>query len=228
MVKSAKALLVEDDVELSASVRDFITDFFDVDQVYDGEEGEFAASQGIYDLIILDLMLPGKNGYDVLKSLRKQHLETPVLILTAKDGIDDKLHGFNVGADDYLTKPFHREELIARIKALLKRSGHFYQENVLTIDQLSINLQNRSVTVADDEIRLNGKEFDLLVYLVENQSTIITKEQIFDRLWGFDSETSITVVEVYMSNLRKKLKPYQADKMIKTLRNVGYMVEVTA
>lgn len=140
MVKSAKALLVEDDVELSASVRDFITDFLDVDQVYDGEEGEFAASQGIYDLIILDLMLPGKNGYDVLKSLRKQHLETPVLILTAKDGIDDKLHGFNVGADDYLTKPFHREELIARIKALLKRSGHFYQENVLTIDQLSINL----------------------------------------------------------------------------------------
>jgi len=228
MVKSAKALLVEDDVELSASVRDFITDFLDVDQVYDGEEGEFAASQGIYDLIILDLMLPGKNGYDVLKSLRKQHLETPVLILTAKDGIDDKLHGFNVGADDYLTKPFHREELIARIKALLKRSGHFYQENVLTIDQLSINLQNRSVTVVDDEIRLNGKEFDLLVYLVENQNTIITKEQIFDRLWGFDSETSITVVEVYMSNLRKKLKPYQADKMIKTLRNVGYMVEVTA
>lgn len=209
-------------------MRDFITDFLDVDQVYDGEEGEFAASQGIYDLIILDLMLPGKNGYDVLKSLRKQHLETPVLILTAKDGIDDKLHGFNVGADDYLTKPFHREELIARIKALLKRSGHFYQENVLTIDQLSINLQNRSVTVADDEIRLNGKEFDLLVYLVENQNTIITKEQIFDRLWGFDSETSITVVEVYMSNLRKKLKPYQADKMIKTLRNVGYMVEVTA
>lgn len=228
MVKSAKALLVEDDVELSASVRDFITDFLDVDQVYDGEEGEFAASQGIYDLIILDLMLPGKNGYDVLKSLRKQHLETPVLILTAKDGIDDKLHGFNVGADDYLTKPFHREELIARIKALLKRSGHFYQENVLTIDQLIINLQNRSVTVANDEIRLNGKEFDLLVYLVENQNTIITKEQIFDRLWGFDSETSITVVEVYMSNLRKKLKPYQADKMIKTLRNVGYMVEVTA
>lgn len=89
-------------------------------------------------------------------------------------------------------------------------------------------MQNRSVTVADDEIRLNGKEFDLLVYLVENQNTIITKEQIFDRLWGFDSETSITVVEVYMSNLRKKLKPYQADKMIKTLRNVGYMVEVTA
>lgn len=227
-MKSAKALLVEDDKELSASVRDFIADFLDVDQVYDGEEGEFAAAQGIYDLIILDLMLPGKSGYDVLKSIRTQHIETPVLILTAKDGIDDKLRGFNVGADDYLTKPFHREELLARIKALLKRSGHFYQENILIIDKLQINLQNRSVTVAGQNIELNGKEFDLLVYLVENKNTIITKEQIFDRLWGFESETSITVVEVYMSNLRKKLKPAGADQLIKTLRNVGYMLEVTA
>ncbi|WP_057872921.1 response regulator transcription factor [Loigolactobacillus rennini] len=228
MVKSAKALLVEDDKELSASVRDFITDFLDVDQVYDGEEGEFAAVQGIYDLIILDLMLPGKSGYDVLKSMRAQHVDTPVLILTAKDGIDDKLRGFNVGADDYLTKPFHREELLARIKALLKRSGHFYQENILTIGNLQINLQNRSVTVAEHDVQLNGKEFDLLVYLVENKNTIITKEQIFDRLWGFESDTSITVVEVYMSNLRKKLKPDGADQLIKTLRNVGYMLEVTA
>lgn len=227
-MKSAKALLVEDDKELSASIRDFIADFLDVDQVYDGEEGEFAAAQGIYDLIILDLMLPGKSGYDILKSIRTQHVETPVLILTAKDGIDDKLRGFNVGADDYLTKPFHREELLARIKALLKRSGHFYQENILTIDKLQINLQNRSVTVAGQNIELNGKEFDLLVYLVENKNTIITKEQIFDRLWGFESETSITVVEVYMSNLRKKLKPAGADQLIKTLRNVGYMLEVTA
>lgn len=227
-MKSAKALLVEDDKELSASVRDFITDFLDVDQVYDGEEGEFAAVQGVYDLIILDLMLPGKSGYDVLKSMRAQHVDTPVLILTAKDGIDDKLRGFNVGADDYLTKPFHREELLARIKALLKRSGHFYQENILTIGNLQINLQNRSVTVAEHDVQLNGKEFDLLVYLVENKNTIITKEQIFDRLWGFESDTSITVVEVYMSNLRKKLKPDGADQLIKTLRNVGYMLEVTA
>lgn len=227
-MKSAKALLVEDDKELSASVRDFITDFLDVDQVYDGEEGEFAAVQGIYDLIILDLMLPGKSGYDVLKSMRAQHVDTPVLILTAKDGIDDKLRGFNVGADDYLTKPFHREELLARIKALLKRSGHFYQENILTIGNLQINLQNRSVTVAEHDVQSNGKEFDLLVYLVENKNTIITKEQIFDRLWGFESDTSITVVEVYMSNLRKKLKPDGADQLIKTLRNVGYMLEVTA
>lgn len=227
-MKSAKALLVEDDKELSASVRDFITDFLDVDQVYDGEEGEFAAVQGIYDLIILDLMLPGKSGYDVLKSMRAQHVDTPVLILTAKDGIDDKLRGFNVGADDYLTKPFHREELLARIKALLKRSGHFYQENILTIGNLQINLQNRSVTVAEHDVQLNGKEFDLLVYLVENKNTIITKEQIFDRLWGFESDTSITVVEVYMSNLRKKLKPDGADQLIKILRNVGYMLEVTA
>ncbi|KRK34146.1 response regulator transcription factor [Loigolactobacillus bifermentans] len=228
MTNMVRVLLVEDDTALSESVKAFIQDFVAVDQVYDGEEGQFKAEQGIYDLIILDLMLPLKNGYDVLKSLRNKHIETPVLILTAKDGIDDKVHGFTIGADDYLTKPFHREELVLRIKALLKRSGHFYEENQLKAGSISVNLQNRSVQVADEPVQLNGKEFDLLTYLLENQNTIITKEQIFDRLWGFDSETSMTVVEVYMSNLRKKLKPQQADQMIRTLRNVGYMLEVTA
>lgn len=228
MTNMVRVLLVEDDTALSESVKAFIQDFVEVDQVYDGEEGQFKAEQGIYDLIILDLMLPLKNGYDVLKSLRSKHIETPVLILTAKDGIDDKVHGFTIGADDYLTKPFHREELVLRIKALLKRSGHFYEENQLKAGSIMVNLQNRSVQVADEAVQLNGKEFDLLTYLLENQNTIITKEQIFDRLWGFDSETSMTVVEVYMSNLRKKLKPQQADQMIRTLRNVGYMLEVTA
>lgn len=228
MTNMVRVLLVEDDTALSESVKAFIQNFVAVDQVYDGEEGQFKAEQGIYDLIILDLMLPLKNGYDVLKSLRNKHIETPVLILTAKDGIDDKVHGFTIGADDYLTKPFHREELVLRIKALLKRSGHFYEENQLKAGSIRVNLQNRSVQVADEAVQLNGKEFDLLTYLLENQNTIITKEQIFDRLWGFDSETSMTVVEVYMSNLRKKLKPQQADQMIRTLRNVGYMLEVTA
>lgn len=228
MTNMVRVLLVEDDAALSESVKAFIQDFVTVDQVYDGEEGQFKAEQGIYDLIILDLMLPLKNGYDVLKSLRNKHIETPVLILTAKDGIDDKVHGFTIGADDYLTKPFHREELVLRIKALLKRSGHFYEENQLKAGSIRVNLQNRSVQVADETVQLNGKEFDLLTYLLENQNTIITKEQIFDRLWGFDSETSMTVVEVYMSNLRKKLKPQKVDQMIRTLRNVGYMLEVTA
>ena len=130
----------------------------------------------------------------------------PVLILTAKDTLDDKVHGFELGADDYLTKPFHREELLMRVKALLKRSGRLGDDNTLTVGPFTVNLSNRVVNVEGKELALNGKEFDLLVYFVQNPDTIITKDQIFDRLWGFESETAISVVEVYMSNLRKKLK----------------------
>ncbi|MSE22224.1 response regulator, partial [Lactobacillus parabuchneri] len=152
----------------------------------------------------------------------------PVLILTAKDTLDDKVHGFELGADDYLTKPFHREELLMRVKALLKRSGRLGDDNTLTVGPFTVNLSNRVVNVEGKELALNGKEFDLLVYFVQNPDTIITKDQIFDRLWGFESETAISVVEVYMSNLRKKLKQATSLQPIKTLRNVGYMFETEA
>lgn len=149
----------------------------------------------------------------------------PVLILTAKDTLDDKVHGFELGADDYLTKPFHREELLMRVKALLKRSGHLGDDNTLSVRPFKVNLSNRIVEVNGKELALNGKEFDLLVYFIQNPDTIITKDQIFDRLWGFESETAISVVEVYMSNLRKKIKQSSSLQPIKTLRNVGYMFE---
>lgn len=224
MQQLARGLIVEDDHTVSDGIKELLTDIVNCDQAFDGEDGEFMATQGIYDLIILDWMLPLESGLDVLKAIREQHLDVPVLFLTAKDGLDDKIRGFNLGADDYLTKPFHREELLLRVRALLKRSGSFLNENILTMGTISINLQNHAVTVRDEPVQLNGKEFDLLVYFVQNQGTIVTKDQIFDRLWGFDSETSITVVEVYVSNLRKKLKPTGADAYIKTLRNAGYLV----
>lgn len=163
--------------------------------------------EGIYDLVVLDLMLPQVSGYDILKHWRNEdHLSMPVLILTAKDTLDDKVHGFQLGADDYLTKPFHREELLMRVKALLKRSGHLGNDNQLAMGPFKVNLSSRIVSVNDKQLELNGKEFDLLVYFIQNPDTIITKDQIFDRLWGFESETAISVVEVYMSNLRKKTK----------------------
>lgn len=224
MQQLARGLIVEDDHTVSDSIKELLTDVITCDQAFDGEDGEFMATRGIYDLIILDWMLPLESGLDVLKAIREQHLDVPVLFLTAKDGLDDKIRGFNLGADDYLTKPFHREELLLRVRALLKRSGSFLNENILTMGSISINLQNHAVTVNDNPVQLNGKEFDLLVYFIQNQGTIVTKDQIFDRLWGFDSETSITVVEVYVSNLRKKLKPTGADAYIKTLRNAGYLV----
>ena len=219
-----KILLVEDDLSLSKSVYDFLKSFAEVKQVFDGEEGLYEAEMGIYDLILLDLMLPEKNGFEVLKELRDQNIDTPVLIMTAKESLDDKMHGFDVGADDYLTKPFYLDELTARIQALLKRTGKLEDANGLSYGNVRLNLTNKSAFVNDTPVELIGKEFDLVVYLMQNQNVILPKEQIFDRIWGFDSDTTVTVVEVYMSKIRKKLKDTDFAQNLATLRNVGYIL----
>lgn len=218
-----KALIIEDDKILSNTIKQCIEKNFNVEQAFDGQEGVLFASQNIYDIIILDLMLPIMNGYDVLLNLRKEKINTPVLILTAKDGIDDKLRGFDLGADDYLVKPFEREELIARMKAILRRTSGAYTENNLEFKELILNLQNRQAYIANKKINLQGKQFDILEYLINYQNTIITKEQIFDKIWGFNSETTTNVVEVYASGLRKELKKVGYDKYLKTIRSVGYI-----
>ncbi|KRK50019.1 two-component response regulator [Companilactobacillus kimchii DSM 13961 = JCM 10707] len=216
---------MEDDENLASNIATFLSDFSEVDIESDGLSGKFAATENVYDLIILDIMLPEMNGYDVLKNIRTDGINTPVLILTAKAELDDKVHGFNLGADDYLTKPFHREELLVRVKALLKRSGALTDDSIIKINNLEVNLNNHEILANRQKIELNGKEYDLLVYLLQNKNTILTKDQIFERIWGFDSDTSITVVEVYMSNLRKKLRPSGNDNLIKTIRNVGYIFQ---
>ncbi|EHJ53149.1 response regulator transcription factor [Streptococcus macacae] len=218
-----KLLLVEDDVSLSNSIFDFLDNFADVMQVFDGEEGLYEAESGVYDLILLDLMLPEKDGFQVLKELREKNISTPVLIMTAKEGLDDKGHGFELGADDYLTKPFYLEELKMRIQALLKRSGKLTDNN-LSYDQLQVDTATNTVTVGGKEIEFLGKEFDLLVYFLQNQNVILPKSQIFDRIWGFDSDTTLSVVEVYVSKLRKKLKNTEFGKNLETLRSVGYIL----
>lgn len=219
-----KILLVEDDLGLSNSVFDFLDDFADVMQVFDGEEGLYEAESGVYDLILLDLMLPEKDGFQVLKDLRAKGVTTPVLIMTAKESLDDKGHGFELGADDYLTKPFYLEELKMRIQALLKRAGKF-NENTLSYGDVTVNLSTNSTTKAGKDVELLGKEFDLLVYFLQNQNVILPKTQIFDRLWGFDSDTTISVVEVYVSKIRKKLKGTAFAKNLHTLRSVGYILK---
>lgn len=219
-----KILLVEDDVSLSNSVFDFLDDFADVMQVFDGDEGLYEAESGVYDLVLLDLMLPEKNGFQVLKELREKGVETPVLIMTAKESLDDKGHGFELGADDYLTKPFYLEELKMRIQALLKRAGKF-NENLISYGDLSVNLSTNSCQCGDKEVELLGKEFDLLVYFLQNQNVILPKTQIFDRIWGFDSDTTISVVEVYVSKIRKKLKGTTFGENLQTLRSVGYILK---
>ncbi|HGI4710313.1 TPA: response regulator transcription factor [Streptococcus agalactiae] len=219
-----KILLIEDDLSLSNSVFDFLDDFADVMQIFDGEEGLYEAESGVYDLILLDLMLPEKNGFQVLKELREKGITTPVLIMTAKESIDDKGQGFDLGADDYLTKPFYLEELKMRIQALLKRSGKF-NDNSLIYADIRVDMSTNSTFVNQTEVELLGKEFDLLVYFLQNQNVILPKSQIFDRIWGFDSDTTISVVEVYVSKVRKKLKGTLFSENLQTLRSVGYILK---
>ena len=219
-----KVLLVEDEKVLSYTIADSLKDEYEVDQAFDGLEAEFAAKQDIYDVIILDLMLPEKDGYQVLESIRKDGILTPVLILTAKDSLNDKLKGFQSGADDYLTKPFAKEELKARIEVMIRRNNPNYFKKEMKFKDLRIDLTARKAYIGKNELTLQGKQFDMLEYLINYKDRIITKEQIFDKIWGFDSDTTTNVVEVYASGIRKELKKYEYDKYFKTIRGVGYMI----
>ena len=219
-----KALIVEDDKILSDTIKQCIENKFNVEQAYDGYEGYIYAKENIYDVIILDIMMPEMDGYEVVSKLRRDGVLTPVLMLTAKDSTADIVKGLNYGADDYLVKPFERTELVARLEAIVRRNNSFFQSDELKFKDLTLNLNNRTAEIKGKEINLLGKQFDLLEYLINSQNTIITKEQIFDKIWGFDSDTSTNVVEVYASGLRKKLKKFGYDKYIKTLRGVGYIM----
>ena len=218
-----KVLIIEDDKILSKTIEQCICAKYDVDRAFDGEEGVLYAENNIYDVIILDLMMPMMDGYQVLEDLRGRKIYTPVLILTAKDSIQDKLKGFHLGADDYMVKPFNREELLARIDAIIRRTSGNYQENLLEFRDLKLDLNNRTAHVGETEIALQGKQFDVLEYLINSKNTIITKDQIFDKIWGFDSDTVTNVIEVYTSGLRKELKKVGYDKYLKTIRGVGYI-----
>ncbi|MBR3134722.1 MAG: response regulator transcription factor [Clostridia bacterium] len=219
-----KVLIIEDDKILSNTIKQIIEKNYDVEQAFDGEEGVLYGEQNIYDVIILDLMMPIKNGYEVLAELRKNKIYTPVLILTAKDSLNDKLKGFEVGADDYLVKPFEKDELLARINAMIRRNNRSFYKDEVVFKDLKLDLSTRKAYIKNKEITLQGKQFDMLEYLINYKNKIITKDQIFDKIWGFDSDTSTTVVEVYASGIRKELKKHGYDKYLKTIRGGGYMI----
>lgn len=217
-------LIVEDEKVLSDSIKKILEKEFEVTQAFDGEEGELYALQDIYDVIILDLMLPFKNGYEIIEKVRKTGITTPILILTAKDALEDKLKGFQKGADDYLTKPFQTEELVARIEAMIRRNNPNYYKKEIKFKELKLDIKSRTAYINNKKLTLQGKQFDMLEYLINYNGRIITKEQIFNKIWGFDSETTTNVVEVYASAIRKELKKYDYDVYLKTIRGVGYMI----
>ncbi len=221
-----KILVVEDDKALREVVVAVLKeDNYFVEQTDSGDEGLFMAEQDIYDILILDIMLPGMSGLEIVKSLRAKAIAVPILLLTAKDSIEDRVNGLEAGADDYLVKPFAVPELLARVKALLRRRGNLGKEGDLCYGGISVNAKTRDGFVGSVALQLTVKEYELLEFFIINSEQILTREQIFDRIWGFESETTIGIVDLYVHYLRKKLLPYGRDNLIQTVRGAGFMLK---
>ena len=221
-----KILIIEDEYGLADAISEILkNENFVTTIVTDGEEGEYEALSGIYDLILLDVMLPKKDGFEILKSIRNEKIKTPVIMLTAKSEIDDKLQGLEHGADDYITKPFHMRELLARIKAVLKRTNNLDELNILEFNGLKLNLDTCQMSCEDNSITINGKEMELLQLLIVNKNQVLNRELITSKIWGYDSDAEYNNVEVYISFIRKKLKLLNANVKIKSVRGIGYKLE---
>ncbi|MDM5220286.1 response regulator transcription factor [Peribacillus sp. RS7] len=220
-----KVLVVEDNVSLLESIRQILTDEYEVDTADNGEDGLFMAQQSIYDIIILDVMLPGIDGFEIVRKIREARIDTSVLFLTAKDALEDRVRGLEMGGDDYLVKPFQAPELKARIRALLRRSGIISLEQHVKYRDIELLEKEKDILVDGKVIKMTLKQFELLEYLIQNNGKILTREQIFDRIWGFDSDTTIAIVEVFIHHLRKKLEPFNYHKDIQTVRGIGYMLK---
>lgn len=220
-----RLLLAEDERELSNAIVAILKhNNYSVDAVYDGRAALDWAMTGNYDGILLDLMMPEMNGLDVLKELRFNGIETPIMILTAKSEIEDKIIGLDSGADDYLTKPFAMGELLARVRAMTRRVVG-YTPNVLNVGNLKLNRETFELNCGNESIRLAGKEYQMIEMLMSNPNRLISVDQFMERIWGYDSETENSVVWVYISNLRKKIAKLGADVEIKATRNAGYYIE---
>lgn len=220
-----KILVVEDELALSDALTEILKrNHYTVDAVDNGEDGLEYALTGIYDCIILDIMLPIMDGLQVLQKLRSAKISTPVMLLTAKSDIDDKIKGLDFGADDYLTKPFVTGELLARVRALTRRSG---EVNVDTYDfnGMLLNKQTYMLSYGEMSVKLSLKEYQILEVLFMNPNQIISKERFIEKIWGFESDVEYNNIEVYISFLRKKMQSIKAKASIHTSRGVGYYLE---
>ena len=217
-----KILLVDDERALTDALSIILKqNNYSVDCAYNGEDGLSLALTGIYDFIILDIMMPKMDGLTVLKILRKKNVSTPILMLSAKSEISDKIDGLNLGADDYLTKPFNTEELLARIKALSRRKGQFTGD-IISYGDISLNRDTLELIKDEKKILLGKKEFQTLEMLILNSGKIINKEKFIEKIWGYDSEAEYNTIEVYVSFLRKKFDAVGAKTVIKSIRGIGY------
>ena len=222
-----RILIIEDEYSLVDAMSESLKrENYLVDICYEGNSGLDMALSGIHDIIILDLMLPNLNGLEILKSIREEKISSYVIILTAKGELDDKVIGLDRGADDYMTKPFHIRELLARIRAVSRRKGDI-EDYTLSFGDLKLNLKTCDIININNKqsMTLSGKEFALMEFLFRNKNQVVNREQIAERIWGYDNDTQYNNVEVYLSFLRKKIKFLEANVRIKAIRGLGYTLE---
>lgn len=224
-----RILIVEDEFNLSDAICSRLKkEKYIVDCSYDGEDGLYNALSGIYDLILLDVMLPKKNGFDILKEIRSENIDSKIIMLTAKNELENKLDGFSYGADDYLTKPFHMEELIARINVQLRKNNNLKNKDEIEYEDLVLNINTAKLkcNTSNETITISGKEFLILEYLMRNKEQIISKDILYDKIWGLENEVESNNLEAYISFIRKKIKIIDSKVNIKALRGLGYKLEV--
>ena len=220
-----KILVIEDEKLLADSLRSLLErKGFEVEVCYDGESGAEYAELGVYDLLILDVMMPKMDGYQVARQVRAQRCGTPILMLTAKSGLEDRIEGLNAGADYYLTKPFNTRELLACINALLRRQGS--QVDEVSFGNTALDLSSSTLICGEERIRLSAREFDVMRFLLQSRERNLSKETILARVWGYDSEATENHVEVYVGFLRKKLRRIGSNISIEAVRRLGYHLEV--
>ena len=220
-----RILLVEDEKALADALQYKLQqNKYQVDVVYDGQTGEDYALSGIYDVLIFDRMLPYKEGLDILKSVRQAGIHTPAMFLTARDTVNDRVDGLDAGADDYLIKPFSNKEFLARVNALARRSTQFIQNDILEIGKATLNIQKSELSFANHIYPLSNTEEALFELLVRNKGQVLSKEQIMDKIWGFDHDIEIANVELYIYYLRKKIPFSEIGLQLITIRSVGYML----
>ncbi len=222
-----KILVVEDEKKVADFIKEgLIEEGFNVDVAYNGQEALDYIFSNEYDVVILDIMLPEIDGNEVLKKMREKNIDTPVIMLTAKDTLEDKIESFNIGCDDYLTKPFSIEELLLRIKAILRRKGKEKEtETKLQYKDLTLDLISRKAIRGGKEIELTSKEFSLLELLMRNPEKILPRNFISEKVWGYDFDTMTNIIDVYINHLRNKIDKDFDKKLIHTIRGVGYILK---
>lgn len=220
-----RLLIAEDDRDIARALTAlFEHNNYSTDTVYNGNDAYDYAVEGKYDGIVLDIMMPGMDGLEVLKALRANRCKTPVLLLTAKGDLEDRVNGLDAGADDYLPKPFAAGELLARVRAMLRRREN-YQADLLEFEGMTLNLSTFELSFDGKSMRLVSREFQMLQLLLQSPGTVISTDQFMERIWGWDSDVEVSIVWVYISNLRKKLEKLKCPAAIRAVRGAGYCIE---